>query len=176
MLHEVKITSANGYLPEVRSLYETAFPKEEQIPYDDLVRLIERMPLDFVAYYDDEKFVRLTIVYPHAPFNWFWYFAVQEEMRGQGYGQQILSHLIEQYKGRTCILDMESPDQPDCPNPEQRRRRHSFYLRNGFRDTKVYRSFEGITYTILMLGEGTFTKQDYDDIITDLQRFWWRKE
>ena len=50
MLHEVKITSDNGYLPEVRSLYESAFPKEEQIPYDDLVSLIEQMPLDFASW------------------------------------------------------------------------------------------------------------------------------
>ncbi len=176
MLHEVKITFDNGYLPEVRSLYESAFPKEEQIPYDDLVRLIDQMPLDSVAYYDGEQFVGLTIVYPHAPYNWFWYFAVQEDLRGQGYGQRMLSHIIEQYKGRPLILDLESPDQLDCPNPEQRIRRYSFYLRSGFCDTKVYRSFDGITYTILMLGEGTFTKQDYDNIITDLQRFWWREE
>jgi hypothetical protein len=26
------------------------------------------------------------------------------------------------------------------------------------------------------MGEGTFTKKDYDDIISDLQRFWWRDD
>ena len=71
---------------------------------------------------------------------------------------------------------MESPTQQPCDNIEQRKRRHAFYLRNGFRDTHIYRSFDGITYTIMMNGNGTFTQQDYDDILADLQRFWWREE
>ena len=69
------------------------------------------MPLDFTAYYDGEDFIGFTIVYPRKQFNWFWYFAVCEEIRGKGYGQQILTQLIEKYKGKTCVLDMESPTQ-----------------------------------------------------------------
>ena len=95
-----------------------------------------------------------------------------EEIRGKGYGQQILTQLIEKYKGKTCVLDMESPTQV-CENIVQRRRRHAFYLRNGFRDTNVYRTYNDITMTIMMMGEGTFTMQDWDDIIHELQQFWW---
>jgi len=158
---------------QIKELYQSAFPKEEQIPWNDLLQLISRMPLDFTAYYDGEDFIGFTIVYQRKTFNWFWYFAVREELRGKGYGQEILSLLIDRYKDSTNILDMESPEQP-CDNMEQRKRRHGFYLRNGFRDTHVYRTFEGITYTIMMMGEGTFTGQDYDDIIRELQQFWWK--
>ena len=168
---EKQITAANVD-EKIKQLYQMAFPEEEQIPWDDLMRLIEEMPLDFTAYYDGEEFIGFTIVYPRKTFNWFWYFAVREELRGKGYGQQILTHLIERYKDRANILDMESPEQP-CDNLEQRRKRHAFYLRNGFRDTYVYRTYDGITYTIMMMGEGTFTQQDYDDIIQELQQFWW---
>ena len=76
-------------------LYETAFPEDEQIPWDDLMRLVGEMPLDFTAYYDGEDFIGFTIVYPRKSFNWFWYFAVCKELRGKGYGQQILTQLIE---------------------------------------------------------------------------------
>ena len=155
----------------VKALYQSAFPEEEQIPWDDLLRLVATMPLDFTTYYEGNLFLGFTIVYPRKSFNWFWYFAVPEELRGKGYGQQILSRLIEKYKSSTNILDMESPDQ-QCNNTEQRRRRHHFYLRNGFRDTGVGRSFAGIDYTIMLMGEGTFTPQDYDDIINELRAFW----
>lgn len=157
------ITQSNAD-EQIRSLYSSAFPEEEQIPWNDLLQLIDRMPLDFTAYYQGEEFIGFTIVYQRKPFNWFWYFAVRKELRGKGLGQQILSHLIERYKDSPNILDMESPDQL-CDNKAQRKRRHEFYLRNGFRDTHVYRTFDGITYTIMMNGEGTFTQQDYDDII-----------
>lgn len=168
----------------VRHLYETAFPKEEQIPWADLMRLVKMMSLDFSVYYEDcdafaeansaaesSRLLGLTIVYPRKQFNWFWYFAVPEELRGQGIGQRILTQLIEKYGGRSNILDMESPEQV-CENSEQRKRRHAFYLRNGFRDTGVGKSFKGIDYTIMMIGEGTFTQHDYDQIIDELRSFW----
>jgi len=166
-----QITTTNAD-DQIKQIYEAAFPVDEQIPWDDLMRLVSEMPLDFTAYYDNREFIGFTIVYPRKSFNWYWYFAVKEELRGKGYGQQILTMLIERYKGQSCVLDMESPTQ-DCVNIEQRKRRHVFYLRNGFRDTNVYRTYNDITMTIMMMGDGTFTMQDWDDITEELKQFWW---
>ena len=80
-----QITATNAD-EKIMQLYETAFPKDEQIPWDDLMRLVGEMPLDFTAYYDGEDFIGFTIVYPRKSFNWFWYFAVSKELRGKGYG------------------------------------------------------------------------------------------
>lgn len=168
---EIQIDKFQACEPQIRELYSEAFPEEEQIPYEDLMLLMEKMSLDFTAYYDEDKFVGFTIVYPRKSFNWFWYFAVREELRGKGYGQQILSKLIRRYKDSVNILDMESPFQV-CENLEQRKRRHAFYLRNGFRDTGVGKSFDGVDYTILMMGEGSFTVQDYEEVLNELRSFW----
>ena len=157
---------------KIKQLYETAFPKDEQIPWDDLMRLVGEMSLDFTAYYEGEEFIGFTIVYPRKSFNWFCYFAVREDLRGKGYGQQILTQLIERYKGQPFVLDMESTTQV-CDNLAQRKRRQAFYLRNGFRDTHVYRTYNDIIMTIMMRGEGTFTIQDWDDITNELKQFWW---
>ena len=81
----------------IRQLYETAFPENEQIPWEDLTRLMVTMSLDFTAYYMEDDLVGFTIVYPRKTFNWFWYFAVRPELRGKGLGQQILSQLLEKY-------------------------------------------------------------------------------
>ena len=69
---ETQITAANA-TTELRQLYETAFPREEQIPWGDLMMLVEKMPLDFTAYYENEgnKLMGFTIVYPRQSFNWF---------------------------------------------------------------------------------------------------------
>ena len=50
---EKRITIATAD-EQIRQLYETAFPQNEQIPWDDLMRLVGEMPLDFTAYYDRE--------------------------------------------------------------------------------------------------------------------------
>jgi len=102
-----QITAANADEKE-KQLYETAFPEDEQIPWKDLMRLVEEMPLDFTAYYDGEDFIGFTIVYPRKSINWFWYFAVCEKLRGKGYGQQILTQMIEHYCTRPLLLGQKS--------------------------------------------------------------------
>lgn len=69
-------------------------------------------------------------------------------------------------------MDIESPLQADAPNPEQRRRRHAFYLRNGMKDTGTSRTWDGLTFTILTNSDEPFTQQDYEDIVAALRAAW----
>ena len=156
---------------QLRLLYQTAFPRDEQIPWEELMGLIAPMHLDFSAYYDGGELLGFTIVQQRPTFNWFWYCAVPEHLRGQGIGQKILTHLIDKYRDSMNLMDMESPRQV-CDNAEQRKRRYGFYLRNGFRDTNVYRTYGNIEMTILMNGEGTFTMHDWDEITRELRSYW----
>lgn len=172
-LRQVHINRSNADNAQLRQLYESAFPVEEQIPYDELIDLLDTMDIDYTAYYDGEMLVGLTMVLRLPRFNWGWYFTVRETMRGKGYGQEILTAVLEKYhEQRPFIIDIESPLQPDAPNPEQRRRRHAFYLRNGMKDTGTSRSWEGLTFTILTNSDEPFTQQDYDDIVAALRASW----
>ncbi len=168
---EKRIYTEDSCGKAVRLLYETAFPKEEQIPFAELIRLIPLMKLDFTVYYDGDELIGFTIVYPGIKFNWFWYFAVRKELRGHGYGQRILSRLLERYTHGTNILDMGSPEQ-DCENIGQRKRRHAFYRRNGFCDTGIGKSFEGIDYTIMKSEGAPFDINDYEQLLDELRSMW----
>lgn len=173
MLTTTTITSKNANDESLRALYESAFPTEEQIPYDDLIYLLDVIDIDYTAYSDGHNFLGLTMVLRLNDYNWGWYFAVREELRGKGYGQQILTALLDKYStDLPFIIDIESPLQNDAPNPEQRRQRHAFYLRNGLKDTPTSRTFEGITYTIMTNSDALFTQQDYDNIIAALRSVW----
>jgi len=68
-MEELKITAKHSQSQMLWELYKTAFPVNEQIPWDDLMRLIDQMSLDFTAYYDAGVFVGFTIVYPRPTFN-----------------------------------------------------------------------------------------------------------
>ena len=158
--------------PELRRLYESAFPREERIPWEELLRLVEKMPLEFAEYRDGAELLGITIVYPRPRLSWFWYFAVPEGKRGRGIGQRILSALIARYEGRSAVLDMEDPAQPGAPNAAQRLRRRDFYLRNGFRETGVGKTFGPVAMTMMLKGEDTFAMSDYDTLLSELRRFW----
>lgn len=173
MLRIKRIDSGNANDAELRHLYGTAFPVEEQIPYDDLIHLLDVLSIDYRAYYEEEMLVGLTMVMHLHNYNWGWYFAVQEDLRGKGYGQEILSQVLNEYReGRPFVIDIESPLQPDAPNPKQRARRHAFYKRNGFKDTPTSRTYNGITYTIMTNSDAPFCQQDYDDIVEALLSVW----
>ena len=173
MLRSVEIHSGNADDRALRELYQTAFPAEEQIPYDELIHLLDVMDIDYRAYYDGDMLVGLTMVLRLPRYNWGWYFAVREESRGKGYGQAILTLILDKYRDQQpFVIDIESPWQPDAPNPEQRKRRHGFYLRNGFKDTGAYRTYSGITFTIMSSSDEPFTQQDYEDIVTALRKAW----
>ena len=62
--------------PALRALYESAFPREERIPWEDLLRLVREMPLEFAEYREGAELLGITIVYPRPRLSWFWYFAV----------------------------------------------------------------------------------------------------
>ena len=158
--------------PTLRALYDSAFPREERIPWEDLLRLVEKMPLEFAEYREGAELLGITIVYPRPRLSWFWYFAVPEEKRGRGIGQNILSALLSRYEGRSTVLDMEDPAQPGAPNASQRLRRRDFYLRNGFRETGVGKTFGPVAMTMMLKGEDTFAMSDYDTLLSELRRFW----
>lgn len=173
MMRTIQINGANVNDEQLRLLYSTAFPVEEQIPYDDIIRLIEVMNIDYTAYYEGETLLGLTMVLRLPRYNWGWYFAVREELRGKGIGQEILTTVLDKYReGHSFVIDIESPLQTNAPNPEQRRRRHAFYLRNGLKDTGTSRTYEGITYTIMTNSDAPFTTRDYDDIVNALRAAW----
>lgn len=171
MITERQVTAGMSDEWLVSDFYTEAFPRNERIPWLKLLSLAPRMPLDFTAYYDDGRFVGLTVVYLREKVNWFWYFAVTKERRGQGLGQQIISRLLAKNGDKPIILDMESLDQP-CDNIAQRLRRLRFYDRNGFHDTGVRRRFGDLEFAIMMCGDAVFTLDDFNTVLSELHAFW----
>lgn len=100
-----QITAANAD-EQIRQLYQTAFPEEEQIPWTDLMRLVEQMPLDFTAYYDGEEFIGFFIVYPRPSYNWFWYFAhLPIQVRIQSRGNAAMHSISAMVSGTPMFTD-----------------------------------------------------------------------
>lgn len=142
----LKVVDADGFMKEIKELYDTAFPREER--YLDFEPAIKQMEAadsgekrgELVAFGEDSGetagFVGFVMVLFCGDIVHIYYFAIHEKLRGRKYGEQALNLIRERYKGRSIWLGVELPDET-ADNQEQRLRQKRFYYRNGFQDTDV---------------------------------------
>lgn len=157
--------------PLVQPLYEKSFPAAERLPFEMLVRFAKKMPVDFTIYRSEGRFVGFTYTAHFQSTAWLFYFAVADELRGAGYGSLILAELLATLKSERIIIDIESTSQ-NAENEAERSRRKAFYERAGFKDTDISRSYRGITYQIMMRGEGGISEEEYNGFINALHKIW----
>lgn len=79
------------------------------------------------------------------------YLAVDESLRGHGYGSKALELLHQSKNGKKIMVDIEVPDE-QAENAEQRQKRKKFYLRAGYEETPVKYEWRNENYEILSFG------------------------
>ena len=117
-------------IEEVYTLYQQAFPKNEQM---DLTQLFDELHLGAIyGYYQENQLVGFAIL------------CIQSQI---GIGSYILNDLAKQYDSKKIIVDIEKIK--DTSNKEQRIKRKQFYLKNDFKETDVFYAWQGEDYVIL---------------------------
>lgn len=133
------------------ALYKEAFPKEERAPLFFLKAKAKKKVSDCFGIYDEDTFVGLLNLIYHKDIVFVFYFAVRGDLRGKGYGSQILDALKEKFPARRLILTIEDPNAP-CENREQRQKRKAFYQKNRFAACGYSMIEKGIAYQALSFG------------------------
>ncbi len=152
---------------QIHQLYLTAFPAVERSPYLSLQFQVLIGKIQCVAYYDQDTFIGFTYLTTVGDTVYLLYFAVAPNLRGQGYGTQILAKVQELAAGRNLALDIEIVDR-HADNFTQRLSRRNFYLRNGFQGGQYRFSISGERYELLTTNEDwTWSECDYL-----VQRLW----
>lgn len=161
MLKVNKVTKDSEDLRTVKTLYESAFPKNERIDLNFIQANSESdtEALEMLAVYDGELFVGFVIVLNADDLSHILYFAVDEKLRSKGYGSQILQSVHNSRPGQRFVADVEKPnDKSD--NNEQREKRIRFYCRNGYKMTDAGYSWNGEDYVILACN-GDVSQEEY---------------
>ena len=127
---------------KVASLYEAAFPVEEQLPLWQLSWNSLKRGQAFLAYFDQEVFVGLTYTIYTDNLVFLLFLAVDESKQSQGYGSQILAQVRKEAGARPCVLTIEPMDEEDASNRNQRLKRLAFYERNDYQALNHF-YFEG---------------------------------
>lgn len=152
MLNAAKITDNFPDLNKVEALAIGAFPPEEYLPPSKLIEMAKEDGFDFYALYDGDIFVGFIAVRTYKQLAYLFFLAIDSNLRSNGYGSKAIRTLLELYPGKHQVVDMEMIDE-SARNNEQRMKRRSFYLRNGYLPTGHFLSYLGVDYEILCMDE-----------------------
>ena len=133
---------------EVRALYRSAFVQEERLPFFLLSVSSCLRGVGMECYFDADRLIGFTHRTRCGSLLFIMFFAVEQSVRGMGYGSAILSYLKEQERDATIVLNVEPVD-VQAANYEERVRRMRFYEKNGFFDTGYEIDEVGGTFTVL---------------------------
>ena len=130
-LQTEKVSPFTAGYKAVKRLQKTAFPKSEQMPLAAMHLLALRKGIEYTAYYDSDLFCGITYTVVTGTDVFVLYLAVDDAVRSNGYGSEILAFLKEKYPAKQISPNVEPPDN-GADNIEQRIKRIAFYKRNGF--------------------------------------------
>lgn len=139
---------AKKNLYEAKKLYLTAFPKEERLPWWVLRLMTLPEDVEITSYYDGPDFVGFTHSTTTEDTLFIMFFAINEHLRGKGYGSAILDYLKNRHSGKAINLNVE-PLNEHAENADQRVMRMRFYKKNGFFDTGYNIDEVGGTFRVL---------------------------
>lgn len=142
--------SNSMYKTNAKKLYIKSFPKEERFPFWILKKCSKEKNVVFNIILDNDKFIGIEYIITYDSIAYLMYFAIDENLRENGYGSKILKDLIERYE--IVILSIEKVNQLNNNSIK----RKQFYLRNGFYETNKFIKDNGIEYEVLC------TNKDYN--------------
>lgn len=147
------ITQESRFWKQVNILAKEAFPPEEYLAPSELVKMAQSDHFDFLALLDEDGFVGFMVVMLYENMAYLFFLAIDAASRGKGYGSRAIETLKAEYPDKIHTVDFEMLDD-SAPNKQQREKRRSFYLRNGYRETGLFLSYLGVDYEVFCMGEG----------------------
>lgn len=131
-LTKVDINQNRLLQTQAKKLYMQAFPKEERLPWWLLRLNAKRSGVDLTGYMEGDRFCGFTASVSVDGMHFLLFFAICQELRGQGYGSAVLTQLRQEYPAVSLNIELLIPT---APNLEERQKRFAFYRKNGFFDT-----------------------------------------
>jgi len=150
----------------IHDLYEEAFPPDERLTYWILQRRVKQERAEqWNIYSEEDQWVGwiYVIKIKDRDYIYIFYFAIDANLRGKGYGTKALKVVLEQYKDYRIILCLEDWRE-DTPDKEKRIKRHNFYLHCGFHDLPYIQKEPKLSFATM--GYGDMVKpEEFKDMI-----------
>ena len=154
---------------KVLNLYNNSFPENELIEFD--VFFSSKIKGDVISFYDNNQFIGFAALMSHENISNIFYFAIEPNLRGKGYGTQSLKQICQYFQNNKIILDVEDPF--ECNNEkerEKRLKRITFYKNAGFKLTDIKYNWMNEFYIIMIINSAEITENEF----RNFWKFWKR--
>ena len=165
----VHIREDQTHLEDIRQLYHSAFPVNERAPFRMLLRGAKKANVDFFSCLDGEEWIGFLYVVNYNDMSYVFYFAVDPQKRGRGYGSAVLQAAGKHYSGRRFFLAIEEVEEKYKNYPQRLARLH-FYERAGFVRSGQKMQEGTVIYDLMGVG-GRVTNKEYRRLIRSFAGF-----
>lgn len=148
----VRATEDKGCFDDIDRLNREAFPDNERVPTDKLLRFTKSGG-ELVAFYDKNEFIGFSYFRAEMGLTYICFFAIQKEKRSMGYGRAVLEFLEKIFPNNQLVLEIEPLDKA-ADNYSQRLRREAFYLGCGFLASGYTSAYLGLVFDVYYKGDG----------------------
>lgn len=157
----------------IKALFLSAFPSEERPPFFTVKLRAQCKKARMLIAEDNGDFIGFAYLICLRDMAYLFFLAISDDMRGRGYGSQVLQLLRREYTGGRLFLAREQLD-AQAPNYAQRLSRHSFYIKNGFTDWNCQIKEVDVVYDVMGIGD-SISATEYNELITAWAgRLWMR--
>jgi GNAT superfamily N-acetyltransferase len=146
----IELKNSDEY-KKVKSLYYNAFPVHERTPLFILLRKRKLKNVTFYCIYNCQEWIGFIYLIHNKNLLLIQYFAIKENFRSKGYGEEVISKIKKMYNWYRIILGIEKNDSKS-KNNEQRIKRKKFYQKCGFRESGYFVK-QHIPMELLIFGE-----------------------
>ncbi|WP_308617772.1 GNAT family N-acetyltransferase [uncultured Eubacterium sp.] len=162
-LELIKLSPSNEDREHFERINNEAFPSSQRMNFDEIFDFASDANMDVLGIYDEGTPVGFTVILKNSECGYIYFLAIDSRARSKGYGGATMKKMQEQYCDIQLILDFEEIDD-SAENNEQRIRRKSFYLNNGFHETGNYTLLGKNRFEVVCTG-GELCKEGLVDLI-----------
>ena len=91
-------------------LYNDAFPPEERWSFNMILENKDNHNYKFYGILDDDIPIGLTMLWYLEDFNYGEYLAIDKKLRGNNYGSQVLTKILDMLKDKLIVIEVEPYD------------------------------------------------------------------
>ena len=142
---------------DIKRIYFEAFPKGERMPFFMMVAMSKLWNTQFLGFYDGGVPCGFIYLASNRKIVFVMFLAVDKCLRSMGYGSSILQQIEKIHPNKKIIISIE-PCDDTVSDIELRKKRKSFYMRNGYEETGYMIKLNGVVQEII-IKNGEFKRE-----------------